>query len=56
MKVGRGIRPSPETGKTDCLIIDLVGNCDRFPLGVEPSLDVSLGQPHFQALLIDVAG
>lgn len=39
-KIGRGTRPSPETGKTDCLVIDLVGNCDRFPLGVDPSLDV----------------
>ena len=38
MQVGRATRLSPKTGKVDCLVIDLVGNCDRFPLGVGPSL------------------
>lgn len=27
--IGRGLRLSPETGKTNCLIIDLVGNSTR---------------------------
>lgn len=28
--VGRGLRPSPETGKTNCIIIDNAGNTFRF--------------------------
>lgn len=28
--IGRGLRPSPETGKIDCLIIDNAGNTFRF--------------------------
>lgn len=40
-QVGRATRLSPKTGKIDCLVLDLVGNCDRFPLGVEPSLTSS---------------
>lgn len=27
---GRGLRSSPETGKTDCLVLDHAGNCARF--------------------------
>jgi ATP-dependent helicase IRC3 len=27
--IGRGMRLSPSTGKSDCLIIDLVGNCSK---------------------------
>ncbi len=27
--VGRGMRPSPETGKTDCLVLDFAGNTER---------------------------
>lgn len=27
--IGRGMRLSPQTGKQDCLIIDLVGNCSK---------------------------
>jgi hypothetical protein len=42
-QVGRGLRRSSDTGKTDCLILDLVGNCDRLALGVKPDLDGRLG-------------
>lgn len=28
--LGRGLRISPETGKTDCLVLDHSGNCERF--------------------------
>jgi ATP-dependent helicase IRC3 len=27
--IGRGLRLSPQTGKTDCLILDMVGNFER---------------------------
>lgn len=27
--IGRGMRTSPETGKTDCLVLDFAGNCAR---------------------------
>lgn len=30
--VGRGTRLSPETGKTDCLVLDMVGAANRFDL------------------------
>jgi superfamily II DNA or RNA helicase len=30
--IGRGTRPSPETGKTDCLVLDLVGAANKFDL------------------------
>src|SRR5262249_33331648 len=30
--IGRGTRLSPETGKTDCLVLDLVGASNRFDL------------------------
>ena len=36
---GRGLRPSPTTGKTDCLILDVVGVSHRFPLTTLEDLD-----------------
>jgi len=30
--IGRGTRPSPETSKTDCLVLDVVGASNRFDL------------------------
>lgn len=36
--VGRGLRPSPETGKTHCLIIDLVDNAEKHSVLTIPSL------------------
>lgn len=41
--IGRGLRLSPETGKKDCLIIDLVGNhtqglvCAPTLFGLDPA-------------------
>jgi type I site-specific restriction endonuclease len=45
MKLGRGTRTSPQTGKTDCLVIDLVGNSDRHAEGVKPMLSRSVSSP-----------
>jgi superfamily II DNA/RNA helicase len=28
--LGRGLRTSPETGKTECIVLDHSGNCERF--------------------------
>lgn len=36
--VGRGTRPSPETGKVDCLILDMVGVSQRLDLCTASSL------------------
>lgn len=30
--IGRGTRPSPDTGKSDCLVLDMVGASNRFDL------------------------
>jgi superfamily II DNA or RNA helicase len=36
--IGRGTRPSPATGKTDCLVLDLVGAANKFDLCTLASL------------------
>jgi superfamily II DNA or RNA helicase len=36
--VGRGLRPSPTTGKTDCLVLDVVGASARHRLVLSPEL------------------
>ena len=36
--IGRGLRPSPDTGKTHCLVIDLVDNSTRHSVMTIPSL------------------
>ncbi|SGY97107.1 BQ5605_C035g11383 [Microbotryum silenes-dioicae] len=44
--IGRGMRKSPSTGKTDCLIIDFVGNstegiaCTPTLFGIDPNLAI----------------
>jgi len=46
--LGRGLRLSPETGKKDCLVIDLVGSggsaggvvCTPTLFGVDPDADI----------------
>lgn len=46
--LGRGLRPSPETGKTDCLIIDHAGNLllNGRPTDTLPDrLDIGDGEP-----------
>lgn len=40
---GRGLRPSPTTGKTDCLILDVVGVSRRFPLTTLEDLGTGAG-------------
>ncbi|SEJ51112.1 hypothetical protein SAMN04244572_04284, partial [Azotobacter beijerinckii] len=47
-QLGRGLRPSPETGKTDCLIIDHAGNLllNGRPTDTLPDrLDIGDGEP-----------
>lgn len=53
VKIGRGMRLSPETGKEDCRIIDIVDSTNRVPgvmstptlFGLDPS-EVIDGQSH----------
>jgi len=41
---GRGLRISPETGKTDCLVLDHSGNCARFFDECESFFDFGAGE------------
>ena len=41
---GRGLRISPETGKTDCLVLDHSGNCARFFEECETFFDFGAGE------------
>ena len=36
--IGRGLRPSPETGKRDCLVLDVVGATQKHRLMLAPEL------------------
>jgi superfamily II DNA or RNA helicase len=46
--VGRGLRVSPDTGKTDCLLLDFASNFERFG-AVDDHLDVDLHKGVVQA-------
>lgn len=41
---GRGLRISPETGKTDCIVLDHSGNCARFFEECETFFDFGAGE------------
>ena len=57
-QIGRGMRLSPETGKTDCRIIDFVDILNRMPgvvstptlFGLDPS-EIVDGMPSFGSVV-----
>ena len=50
--IGRGLRPSPDTGKSDCLVLDFVGASGKHRL-VTPA-DVLAGEPLDDVMRADV--